>query len=189
MKRFALVIAFLSISFAYCQKPCDFSTNVKDSLGTYKSTREYAFYEKVFGAASLRIFFSLVQTDDLPALNVTFIYKSNDFIKANCFDSNSRMYLQLANGKVVTLIYAGNDNCGTVVRDQNGMNNRIQTGVFLFMKDSYEELKKSPVNLMRIRYGTETLDYIAKSELISEADGLTYHPETYFVDALHCIMN
>ncbi len=41
----------------------------------------------------------------------------------------------------------------------------------MFMKDSSAELKKSPVSIMRIKYGTETIDYIIKKELVSEIDG------------------
>ncbi len=184
----ALALLF-SASVAFAQKPCDFSTDVKDSLGVYKSTREYSFYEKVFAGKASHIFFSLVKTDETLALNVNFITKSSDFVKANCLDKNSRMYLQLSNGKVVTLIYAGDENCGTSVRDQNNKNNRIQTAVFLFMKSNYEELKKSPVDLMRIRYGTETVDYIIRSEFVSEQDGKTYMPSTYFMNTLHCIFD
>lgn len=187
MRILGAFVLFFSMSVALAQKPCDFSADVKDSLGVYKSTREYAFYEKVFGSTSTHIFFSLVKTDDMPALNVTSITKSNDFIKANCLDKNSRLYLQLANGKVVTLLYGGDENCGTNVRDQKNKNNRIQTAVFLFMKDNYEELKKSPVVLMRVRYLTDTIDYIVKSSFVSEQDGKTYTPETYFMDSLHCI--
>lgn len=189
MKRLLLLALYLIAFASSAQKPCDFSSDVTDSIGTYKSTREYAFHERIFGSNQAHIFFSLVKTDDLPALNVTFISKSNDFIKANCLDKNSRIYFQLASGKVVTVIYGGDDNCGTVVRDQKGMNNRIQTAVFLFMKDSFQELKTSPITMMRIRYSTETIDYIVKSSFVSESDAKTYTPETYFMDTLHCIFN
>jgi len=188
MTRIAFALLFFA-TLVSAQKPCDFSTDVKDSLGTYKSTREYSFYEKVFGSTSTHIFFSLAKTDDLPTLNLTFITKSNDFIKANCFDQNSRIYFQLANGKVVTMIYGAHESCGTALRDQKGKNNRVHTGVFFFMKDSFQELKNSPVTMMRIRYATDTIDYIVKSSYVSEADGKTYNPETYFMDALHCILD
>jgi len=189
MKRLLLFLFLLAAFASHAQKPCDFSSDVKDSIGTYKSTREYAFHERFFGSNQSHIFFSLVKTDELPTLNLTFITKSNDFIKANCLDKNSRIYFQLANGKVVTMVYGGDDNCGTAVRDQKGMNNRIQTAIFFFMKDSFEELQKAPITLMRIRFSTETIDYIVKSSFVSEADAKTYTPETYFMDNLHCILN
>ena len=65
--------------------------------------------------------------------------------------------------------------------------NRIMNGYFLFMKDSFEELKKSPVTLMRIKFADETVDYILKENLVSEIDGKSYQPEKYFMNTLRCI--
>lgn len=186
MRRLLLLTIFLSQA-ALAQNPCEYSTNVVDSLGSYKATKDFIFYEKNFGGTSSYLFFSLVLTDGLPTLNTQFITKSKDFIKAYCFDKNSKMYLQLANGKVVTLIHMDSENCGTSLRGPEGMTNRVHSGIFMFLKDSFEDLKSSPVTLMRIRYAAETVDYIVKSELVSEMDGKTYKPETYFMDTLKCI--
>ena len=43
------------------------------------------------------------------------------------------------------------------------------------------------MTLLRIKYSTETQDFVFKSELISEVDSKTYYPETYFIDYLKCI--
>lgn len=181
---------FFVAQAAIAQKPCEYATDVVDSIGTYKATKDFIFYEKNFGGTSSRLFFSLVLTDELPTLNTQFITRSKEFIKAYCFDKNSKMYLQLANGKVVTLVHIDSENCGTSLRDpKGGATNRVHSGIFMFMKDSFEELKKSPVILMRIRYGGETVDYIVKSEFVSESDGKTYKPETYFMDNLRCIVD
>jgi hypothetical protein len=182
------IIAFLLLTLATtAQNPCEFSSNVNDSIGQYKSTVNYLVYERNFTAKSY-IYFSLALTDGLPTLNVQFLEKSKDFIKANCLDKNSRMYLQLENGKIVTLIHIDAENCGTGVRNDE-MNNRVMTGFFLFPKDAFEALKSSPVSLMRIRYSTESVDYILKSELNSELDAKTYKPSTYFINTLHCLEN
>src|SRR6187431_2152443 len=69
---------------------CDYATDVTDSIGTYKSTKEYLVSEKVFGGNSSYIFYSLALTDGLPTLNLQLIQKSKDFMKANCFDKNSK---------------------------------------------------------------------------------------------------
>lgn len=180
---FFLIISTLSIA----QTDCDYNTNVNDSIGTYKATKDYIVSEKIFGGHSDYIFFSLVKTDDLPSLNVQFITKSNDFIKANCFDKNSKIYFQLNNGKIITMLHIDSESCGTLIKDDKGFNNRILTGYFLFMKDSLEDLKNSPISFMRIKYATETVDYIFKSELISEMDSKTYNPDTYFNNYLKCI--
>src|SRR5690606_5563473 len=132
---------------------------------------------------------SLVQTDDMPWLNIQFLDRSSNFIKAKCLDKNSRLFLQLENGKIVTMIHIDQDNCGTTVRDNKGENNRIMNGEFLFVQGSLDDLKTSPVSLMRVRFATDTVDYILRSEFVAEFDGKTYHPGRYFVDTLHCVLN
>ena len=188
MRTAALAFLLFFAIGAKAQDPCEFSANVKDSIGEYKSTVNYLVYERNFAGNSSYIYFSLALTDGLPTLNVQFLQKSKDFLKANCLDKNSRMYLQLENGKVVTLIHIDAENCGTGVRN-NDMNNRVMPGYFLFTNDAFESLKTSPVSMVRIRYSTETVDYIFKDELQSEADGKKYNPSRYFVNTLHCLDN
>jgi hypothetical protein len=187
MKQLITLTFFLLTLTAFAQKPCEYSANVTDSLGTYKITTEYLMSEKNFGGSFSYVFFSLAQTDGLPTLNLQLIQKSKDFIKANCFDKNSKVFLQLQNGKIVTLMHIDQENCGTLIRDDKGFDNRVNTGIFVFMKDSYDELKKSPVNIMRIKYLTTTEDYIVKSELTSEMNGKTYKPDTYFIENMRCV--
>ncbi|MFV8372181.1 hypothetical protein [Flavobacterium sp. LB2P74] len=181
-----LTLLLLSLNI-FAQKPCEYNANVTDSLGTYKSTKEYMINEKNFAGNSSYIFYSLVLTDGLPTLNVQFIQKSKDFLKANCFDKNSKLFLQLNNGKIITLIHIDQENCGTMIRDDKGFDNRVNSGIFMFMKDSFEELKSSPVSMMRIKYLTDTEDYVFKKEFKSELTNEIYNPETYFMDYLKCI--
>ena len=187
MKHLITLTFFLLTFTAFAQKPCEYSANVTDSIGTYKITNEYLVSEKNFGGTSSYIFFSLAQTDGLPTLNMQLIQKSKDFMKANCFDKNSKIFLQLENGKIVTLLHINQENCGTLLRDDKGFDNRVNTGIFMFMKDNFEELKKSPVSIMRIKYLTNIDDYIVKSELVSEMNGKTYQPNTYFMENIRCV--
>lgn len=189
MKQLITLTLFLFTLITLAQKPCEYSTNVNDSIGTYKVTNEYLISEKNFGGTSNYVFFSLAQTDGAPSLNLQLIQKSKGFIKANCFDKNSKIFLQLQNGKIVTLIHSNEENCGTLIRDDKGFDNRVNSGVFLFMKDNYEELKKSPVTIMRIKYLTSNEDYIVRNEITSEMNGKVYHPETYFIENIRCIEN
>lgn len=186
MKQLITLTFFLLTFTAFAQKPCEYSVNVTDSIGTYKVTTEYLMSEKNFGGSSNYVFFSLAQTDGLPTLNLQLIQKSKDFIKANCFDKNSRVFLQLLNGKVVTLLHIDQENCGTLIHN-NGFDNRVTTGIFMFMKENYDELKKSPVTMMRIKYLTDVEDYIVKSELTSEMNGKVYNPDTYFIKNISCV--
>jgi hypothetical protein len=161
--------------------------DITDSIGTYKSTMEYMISEKNFAGNSGYIFFSLALTDGMPTLNVQLIQKSKEFMKANCFDKNSKLFLQLNNGKIITLIHIDQENCGTMLRDDKGFDNRVNSGIFMFLKDSFEELKSSPVSMMRIKYLTDTEDYILKKEFKSELTNEIYNPENYFINNLKCI--
>jgi hypothetical protein len=186
--KYILVLAFCILNATvYAQKPCEYSTNVTDSIGTYKSTKEYLMHEKVFGGNSNYLFGSLALTDGLPTFTLQFIQKSKDFVKANCFDKNSKIFLQLQNGKIVTLIHVDQESCGSLIRDDKGFDNRVKSGIFMFAKESYEELKKSPVILMRIKYMSDTEDYILKKEFTAELDGKVYQPESYFINNIRCV--
>ena len=187
MKSILTSLLFLSGLTTFAQKSCDYSVNVTDSIGSYKSTKEYLISEQNFGGSSSYIFYSMALTDGLPTLTVQSIQKSKEFIKANCFDKNSKLYLQLNNGKIITLIHINQENCGTLIRDEKGFDNRVNSGIFMFMKDSFEELKSSPVSMMRIKYLTDTEDYVFKKEFKSELDNEVYNPETYFIKNIKCV--
>jgi len=187
MKQVALAFFFLISSQIFAQKTCDYSVNVKDSIGTYKSTKEYMIYEKNFAGNKNYIFLSLALTDGTPTLNLQMIQKSKEFMKANCFDKNSKLFFQLNNGKIVTLLHIDQENCGTMVRDNEGFDNRLLVGNFMFIKGSFEDLKSSPVNLMRIKYLTDIEDYVFRKEFTAEMDNQVYQPENYFINFLHCV--
>ena len=184
-----LLVAFLMIQAGlFAQKDCEFGTSFTDSIGSYKETKQKIIYEKVFAGSSNNIFFSLVNAGGTPALNFQNIQRSKDFMKATCFDSASKVYLQLENGKILTLLISEEGNCGATVRDEKtGASVRVTSATFLFMKNSIEELKKSPVSYIRIKYASEMVDYIMKKEMISELNGETSFPQNFFIDYLKCI--
>ncbi|MCY1235539.1 hypothetical protein D9M72_481580 [compost metagenome] len=75
-----------------------------------------------------------------------------------------------------------------MVRDEaQSANIRISSGSFLFMKNTMEELERSPVSLIRVKYATETIDYVMKKELVSELNGEKSYPENFFIDNLKCL--
>jgi hypothetical protein len=185
-KTFLLVLFFITTTI-FAQKPCEYSTNITDSLGTYKSTKEYMMYEKNFAGNKSYIFYSLIVNNGMPILNLQLIKKSKDFMKANCFDKNSKLLLQLNNGKIVTLLHIDKENCGTMIRDNEGFDNRVLTGIFMFIQGSIEDLKSSPINLMRIKSLTSSEDYVIPKEFKSEMNNEVYYPETYFINNLRCV--
>lgn len=188
MKKLFLFIISLQCFFAFAQKKCEYSTNVTDSIGTYKSTIDYIIHERKFGNSNATLFFSLINADGLPSLKVQLIQNSNDFISAKCFDKSSKIYFQLDDGKIITLVAIDNETCGETIRNEIG-NNRLLTGYFLFMETTFEALQNSKAIIMRIKYTTETVDYILKEELISEIDKKTYYPNSYFMNYLKCIID
>jgi hypothetical protein len=188
MKNLFLIIVLLSLN-SFAQKPCEYSVNVKDSIGIYKETKSAIVHEFIFGNTSKYVFFSLALTDEMPSLTVQILQKSKDFLKVNCFNKNSRIFFQLENGKVVTLLASDQENCGAPVKDDLGFNNRILSGTFLFLNGTIADLKTSPISTMRIKFTTESQDYIFKKELVSEMDKKTYYPGNYFIDFLPCIIN
>ncbi|OYU84902.1 MAG: hypothetical protein CFE24_04560 [Flavobacterium sp. BFFFF2] len=177
----------LGAGFAHAQKPCEYSSDVKDSLGTYKATKDVMLHEKVFGGKQLMFYVSLAKTDQTVMLEVTQIQKSTGFLPAYCFDKTSRIVLQLLSNKIVTLPFAGTELCGTLIKGQNDSSNRVLTGKFLIPKEAYAELMKSPLSFIRVKYATETVDYPMRSNLVSETDKKTYSPESLFIDYLNCV--
>jgi hypothetical protein len=187
MKQLIITALLFITTNLIAQNKCEYSTNVNDSIGSYKSTIGYMISEKNFGGNTSYIFYSLASTDGMPTLNLELIQKSKEFMKANCFDKNSKLFLQLNNGKIITLLHIDQETCGSLIKDDNGFDNRFLSGSFMFMKDSFEELKKSPISMMRIKYLTDTEDHIIKKEFLSELNNQIYKPENYFIDNLHCI--
>lgn len=187
MKYLIFSMAFLFSTLTFAQKPCDFTTNVVDSIGSYKATKEYLVFEKNFAGKSTYIFNSIVISDDTAILNVQFIEKSLDFIKVKCLDKNSRLYLQLENNKIITLAHTNEEICGSMVRDDKGMNNRVLTGYFKFRKEDYSDLKQYPVSFIRVKFAGDVEDFITRKAIKSELDGALYEPDSYFMNYLHCI--
>ncbi len=186
MKQLFLIFSILFSINGFSQIECNYDTNVNDSIGTYKSTKEYMIHERFFGNSKSSLYFSLVNADGLISLNLQIIQKDSEFISARCLDNNSKVYIQLANGKIVTLKGIEQETCGNFVRNENE-NIRFLSGYFLFMKDTYEELKKSPIAIIRIKFAGEIQDFIIKSELKSEQNGEIYYPENYFISQLKCV--
>lgn len=184
-----LLMLGLTLTGMAQNKDCDYSVNSKEDGKEIRTTKEYMMYERVFGGTSTFVFFSLTSADGLPLLNFQMLAKSKEFPKAQCLDKASKIHLQLESGKIVTLINAlETENCAGLIYDSEGQNNiRILTGTFLFTKGSLEELEKSPVTIMRVKYATEMVDYSIRKEITSETNAVKYNPESYFINNLKCL--
>jgi hypothetical protein len=188
MSRKILLALFLLTNLSiFAQKPCEIDANITDSVGIYKSTKQSMIFERSFAGNSTNIFFALTNTNGVLGMETQQVQSSYDFIKANCFDANSRIYIQTNSGKIITLFFVGIETCGTLVRNDNNQNVRITTGSFVFSKENFEELKVSPVTYIRIKYAGETLDYPFKTRFVSVLDKTMYEPEKYFMNTIRCI--
>lgn len=186
MKKFFFALILMAAFTAQAQD-CEYSIDDATEGQELKTTKEYLMQEKI-AISSQYLFFSLSNSQGLPLLNLQVLSKSKDFIKTQCIDAKSKIYVQLANGKIVTLISATEDQCAGLVYDETEKNNiRILTGTFLFTKGALEELEKSPISFIRIKFATETIDYPVKRELVSETMKGSYFPETYFMNTIKCI--
>ncbi|SHI86876.1 hypothetical protein [Flavobacterium terrae] len=191
MRFYIIALLTLAQFITFAQKqPCKFEINTTDSLGVYKETPSHLVYEKVFGNSSQLVFLSIGSDNSTPFLKLQIIQKSKDFIIPKCIDKNSRIYFQLTNGKIYTLVNASNDKCDNLIFNETDKeNNRLLDCTFLFLKNDFEDLKKFPIMLMKIKLASDEKEYIISKELISEKINTKSNPESFFIDNLHCIMN
>jgi hypothetical protein len=152
-----------------------------------KKTVEYIMEEKVFGNKKEILNFSLLNDSGVLYLHLQLIEANTDFIPAKCIDKNSKLFIQLQNGKIITLIATG-DVCSQLIRtpDSNS-NTRVLGSYYLFSKNNFEELHNSPISMIRIGFGIEHKDYVPKKVLVSELTNTEYSPENYFINNLKVV--
>jgi hypothetical protein len=171
------------------QKPCEYSSKVNDSIGSYVALKDVLVYEQIFGSNERYVFLSLQNVDGTPLLNFQWVQKSNQFIPANCLSKSSKLHIQLESGKIISLIYTDNENCGSKLNDGNQKATRILSGNFLFLKGSIETLKSSKISMIRLSMGSDNKDFIIRDEVNSELLKTTSYPSTFFMNYLDCVLN
>lgn len=181
---FALFFVF---ALGFSQIPCNYDTQVVDSIGTFRAIKEQMMHEYKFGKTERYLIFSLGNANDIPFLSLQLIEKSDSFLKTRCFDEKTKLYLQLENGKILPMIFAGDDVCSQLLSTENGINTRILQGNFLFVKGTPESLKESKLSMIRIKYVSESIDYPVRNVLASELMQAQYQPSTFFIDYMHCV--
>ncbi len=190
MKRIITLGFLVLTTMVWSQKNCEFSINETDSTGTYKAIKEQLLHERVFGTSENYVLATLSNYNGTPFLNIKLLQKKSEFIKANCLNKNSKIHFQLENGKIVTLLHEDYEVCGSLYKNEEDQKNvRLLEGNFYFVKNTLSDLKNFPITLMRIVYGTETIDYVIKKELNSELLKQFFRPESFFMNYLHCIEN
>lgn len=188
MKKYLLILVLLPLLAAAQNKDCQYEVEEKTDSTSLKVLKEVLIDEKIFGNTNEYLFFSLLNNDGVPMLEIQVLQKSKDFIPTKCINPSSKIILQLKNGKIVTLIANTEESCSVLNYDSKDQNNiRILTGFFFFGKTNYEELKNSPVMLMRIQFAGDSKDYVVKNELSSETLQTKSKPDVFFMNNIKCI--
>lgn len=188
MKNLLLLLLFTTVSLNAQTKDCIYDIEEKTDSTSLKSLPHKLMNEKIFGNKKEFIFFGLLNNDGVPMLSLQQLQKSNDFIPTSCLSKNSKIVFQLMNGKIVTLLHAFDDICSDLnYNSEEKSNIRILTAYFYFTKTNFEELKNSPISLVRIQFSGESKDYVIKSELTSESLKIKTNPANYFIDFLKCV--
>ena len=188
MKYLLSLLLLLTLSVTAQNKDCIYDIEEKTDSTSLKVLQNVLMHEKIFGNTNEYLFFALLNNDGTPILSIQQLQKSKDFIKTNCIAKNSKIILQLMNGKIINLISSDEEACSVLTYDAKEKNNiRVLDGYFYFTKNNYEELKTSPVSLMRIQFAGETKDYALKSELNSETLKTKSKPDSYFMQFLKCV--
>ncbi|MFY8188145.1 MAG: hypothetical protein ACOVLC_09310 [Flavobacterium sp.] len=187
--KFLMLAGLFQCGLIWAQKPCEYSAQVNDSIGKYVSLKDVLVYEQIFGSSEKYVFLSLQNVNGTPLLNFQWVQKSNQFIPAHCLSNSSKLHIQLESGKIISLIYTDNENCGTKLNDGNQKATRILTGNFLFLKGSVEALKTSKITMIRLSMGSDNKDFIIRDEVNSELLKTTSYPSTFFMNYLDCVLN
>lgn len=188
MKKLLVLLLLGTSLITFAQADCNTTVETTEDGIEIKNTKDYLMFERVFGGSTEFMFFSLTKSDGIPILNFQNLSKSTGFPDIYCIDENSRIYFQLTNGKIITLLSAQEEHCASMLYDSEEKKNiSILTSSFVFTKGTLEELEKSPISLMRIKYTTETVDYAIKKKIEGETVKGTFYPENYFINFLKCI--
>jgi len=132
-KILSALLLFIGIVTNAQQKNCDYDIDEKTDSTFIKKTPDYLIHEKDFVNSSDFILFSLVNSDGTPYLNFQLLQKSKDFINPKCFDTASKISLQLTNGKIITLLSVG-DMCSQLNYNEKDKNNiRLLNNYFFFI--------------------------------------------------------
>lgn len=190
MKK-TLLIAFLllfnTLSFSQ-NKDCVFEISEETDSTYTKVLPEKFVYESIFGSTTRILSFKLYNIDGVLGLNFQYIQKSKDFLVPTCINKDTKIFIQLNNGKEVKLINSlAVENCNELNYDPVNKNNiRILNGYFNFTKENFEYLKTEKAYLIRIVTITGEESFILNPELKSEITKEIIQPDSYFINYLPC---
>src|SRR5574343_1157866 len=188
MKKIIFYLLIFSTNSFAQNKDCLFEVNEETDSTYTKVLPEKFIYESVFGSTTRFLSFKLYNIDGIMGLNIQYVQKSMNFLTSTCIDKDTKIYLQLSNGKEVKLINSlDQETCNSLNIDPISKNNiRVLNGYFNFIKENFEYLKTEKVYLVRIVTITGEERFIINSELKSEINKETSHPDQFFIEYLPC---
>jgi hypothetical protein len=191
MNTFLKLSTFLlltNLSFSQ-DKICDFETNIVTDTSSTRVLTDEIIDESIFGNTTSFLTFKMFEVDGVLGINFQYLQKSKDFLSPICIDKNTKIFLELSNGKQVKLINSTEiETCNELQYDAVNKNNlRVLNGFFYFTPENFQDLKTEKVYLIKISANTGDVNFVIKPELNSEIYKTKSTPDTYFIENLKCL--
>lgn len=191
MNTFLKLSTFLlltNLSFSQ-DKICDFETNIVTDTSSTRVLTDEIIDESIFGNTTSFLTFKMFEVDGVLGINFQYLQKSKDFLSPICIDKNTKIFLELSNGKQVKLINSTEiETCNELQYDAINKNNlRVLNGFFYFTPENFQDLKTEKVYLIKITANTGDVNFVIKPELNSEIYKTKSTPDTYFIENLKCL--
>ena len=191
MKTFIKYTAFLLlINLSFSQdKLCAFETNIVTDTSSTRVLTDEIIDEYIFGNTTSFLTFKMFEADGILGINFQYLQKSKDFLTPICIDKNTKIVLELANGKQVKLVNSTEiETCNELQYDAVNKNNlRVLNGFFYFSPENFTDLKTEKVYLIKITANTGDVNFVIKPYLNSEIYKTKSKPDTYFIENLKCL--
>lgn len=187
---FKLAALFLFSNLLFSQeKICDFETNIVTDTSSTRVLTDEIIDESIFGNTTSFLTFKMFEVDGVLGINFQYLQKSKDFLTPICIDKNTKIVLELANGKQVKLVNSTDlTTCNELQYDAINKNNlRVLNGFFYFSPENFTDLKTEKVYLIKITANTGDVNFVIKPYLNSEIYKTKSKPDTYFIENLKCL--
>lgn len=178
----------LNISFSQ-DKLCDFETNIVTDTTSTRVLTDEIIDESIFGNTTSFLTFKMFEVDGILGVNFQYLQKSKDILAPICIDKNTKILLELSNGKQVKLVNSSSiESCNELQYDSVNKNNlRVLSGFFYFSPDNFADLKTEKVYLIKITAATGDVNFVIKPQINSEIYKTKSTPDTYFIENLKCL--
>lgn len=186
--KFAVLLLLTNVSFAQ-NKICDFEVNIVTDTTSTRVLTDEIVDESIFGNSTSFLTFKMFEIDGALGINFQYLQKSKSLLPPICIDKNTKIILELSNGKQVKLVNSIQvESCNELQYDAVNKNNvRVLNGYFYFSPENFQDLKTEKVYQIKITANTGDVNFVIKPQLNSEIYKTKSTPDTYFIDNLKCL--